>query len=53
MKGLLSFMGMSLGGWVGWFLGAQISFFIAFVVSMVGTGAGLYYTQRALRNLLP
>ena len=53
MKGFLNLVGMSTGGWIGWFIGAQVSFFTAFIVSMVGTGVGLYYTQRAVRHLLP
>jgi len=46
-------MGMSAGGWIGWVIGAQISFFTAFIVSTVGTGVGLYATHRALKRLLP
>ncbi len=53
MKGFLSFFGMSVGGWIGWALGAQVSIFTAFIVSMVGTGVGLYYTGRAIKHLLP
>ncbi len=53
MKGFLNFFGMSVGGWIGWALGAQVSIFTAFLVSMVGTGIGLYYTRRIIRNLLP
>ena len=53
MKGLLNLVGMSVGGWVGWIIGAQVSFFTAFIVSVVGTGVGLYYSQRTLKRLLP
>ncbi len=53
MKGFLNLIGMSVGGWLGWWLGAQISLFTAFMVSMVGTGIGLYYTQRMVKRLLP
>ena len=53
MKGFLNLMGMSAGGWLGWVIGAQISLFTAFVVSMVGTGIGLYFTQRGVKRLLP
>ena len=53
MKGFLNLFGMSVGGWIGWALGAQVSFFTAFIVSMVGTGVALFYTQRAVRRLLP
>ncbi len=53
MKGFLNLFGMSVGGWIGWALGAQVSIFTAFIVSMVGTGVGLFYTQRAVKRLLP
>ena len=41
MNKLLNFLGMTIGAYAGWYLGAQISFFTAFILSMVGTGAGL------------
>lgn len=53
MKGVLNMLGMTVGGWIGWVLGARISIFTAFVVSMVGTGFGLYYAQKVTRALLP
>ena len=53
MKRFLNLIGMSAGGWLGWALGAQISFFAAFMVSIVGTGVGLYFTQRTVKRLLP
>jgi len=53
MKGILNFVGMTVGGWIGWTLGASVSIFTAFVVSMVGTGLGLYAAQRLTKHLLP
>ena len=53
MKGFLNLVGMSVGGWIGWALGSQVSIFTAFIVSMVGTGVGLFYTQRAIKHMLP
>ncbi len=53
MKGFLTYFGMSVGGWIGWALGAQVSIFTAYMVSMVGTGLGLFYTQRAVKRFLP
>ena len=38
MKGFLNFFGMSVGGWIGWAIGAPVSIFTAFMDSMVGTG---------------
>jgi hypothetical protein len=53
MRGILNFVGMTLGGWIGWQLGALVSFFTAFIVGMIGTGLGLYAAQRMTKRLLP
>jgi hypothetical protein len=49
----MNLIGMTLGGWLGWALGAPISIFTAFVIGMVGTGLGLYLSQRVSKRLLP
>ena len=46
MTKLLVFLGATIGGWVGWYLGAPFGFFSAFVVSMIGTGVGMYAGRR-------
>ena len=53
MKRLLDMVGLSIGGWLGWMAGAWVSIFTAFILSVVGTGLGLYLTRRLTRNLLP
>ena len=53
MKRLLDMVGLSVGGWLGWMAGAWVSIFTAFILSVVGTGLGLYLTRRLTRNLLP
>jgi hypothetical protein len=53
MRGALNFIGMTVGGWIGWQLGIPLSLFTAFVASMVGTGVGLYAAQRVTKRLLP
>lgn len=53
MKRIMNFIGMTLGGWVGWALGSRISIFTAFMVSVVGTGVGLYAAQKVNRYYLP
>ena len=42
MTKLLAFLGMIVGGWVGWALGEPVSIFTAFMLSIVGTGVGLW-----------
>ena len=53
MSRLPSLFGMTIGGWLGWQLGILISIFTAFVIGMVGTGLGLYVSQRVSKRLLP
>jgi len=52
MTKLAVFAGATLGGSIGWWLGAYAGVFTAFVLSMVGTGLGMYYGRRvALEHL--
>jgi len=53
MNRIFNFIGMTIGGWLGWALGSPVSIFTAFIVSIVGTGVGLYAAQRVSRALLP
>ena len=53
MKRLFGFIGMTIGGWIGWEIGMVVSLFTAFIVGVVGTGVGLYVAQRVTRRLLP
>jgi hypothetical protein len=52
MKWILGMIGMTVGGWIGWAVGAPISIFTAFMISMIGTGAGLYVTRRFTKSML-
>lgn len=42
MAKLLGWIGGTLGGSLGWWLGAQGGIMTAFFISIVGTGAGVY-----------
>jgi len=44
------FLGATIGGYAGWFLGAKIGFTTAFMISMVGTGIGMYYGRQIARH---
>jgi hypothetical protein len=46
MNKLLAFFGMTIGGWLGWALGSPMGLFAAFILSIVGTGVGLYFGRR-------
>jgi uncharacterized membrane protein YeaQ/YmgE (transglycosylase-associated protein family) len=51
MTKLLGFVGATVGGYAGWALGALAGTFMAFVVSMIGTGFGLYWGRRIAQNI--
>ena len=50
MGKLFSFVGATIGSYAGWFLGAKVGFTTAFMMSMVGTGIGIYYGRMIARN---
>ena len=52
MNGLLAWVGASIGGALGWWVGAREGLFTAFLLSMVGTGVGLYLGRRVAGRLL-
>jgi hypothetical protein len=53
MQKLLAMIGMTIGGYLGWFAGAVVGTFTAFMLSMVGTAAGLYAARRVAQEWLP
>jgi len=52
MSKLASFIGMTVGGAIGWYAGNIVGFMTAFVLSCVGTGVGLYLARRAAQQYL-
>lgn len=46
MAKLLVFFGMTAGGWIGWVLGSPMGMFAGFILSIIGTGAGLYFGRK-------
>jgi hypothetical protein len=53
MKKLLTMIGGFLGGSIGWWLGNAGGFFAAFIVSMIGTGIGIYAGNRLAARVIP
>jgi hypothetical protein len=43
---VLGFIGATAGGAFGWWVGAPVGVMTAFMLSMVGTGAGLYFGRK-------
>ena len=52
MSKLASFIGMTVGGAIGWYAGMVVGYMTAFVLSCVGTGVGLYVARRAAQQYL-
>lgn len=50
MNRLLIFLGMTVLGWVGWWIGAKAGFAAAFILSGVGSMAGVYVGWRIARD---
>jgi hypothetical protein len=48
MGRMVDFLGMTLGGWLGWAIGDRLSLFVGILLSIVGTGVGLYLGRRWL-----
>jgi len=52
MQKLLITLGVTVGGYIGWAIGAPAGIFTAFVVSMIGSAAGVYGARLLLDRLL-
>ena len=52
MGKLFSFIGATIGSYAGWALGATGGFTTAFIISMVGTGIGIYFGRRLAKNYI-
>lgn len=54
MSRTVIYMGMVLGGWVGWWAGDLVGFGImgSFLVSSLGSFAGIYLGWRVTRDFL-
>jgi hypothetical protein len=53
MTKFFAFIGATIGGYAGWALGATIGTATAFMISMVGTGIGIYYGRRIAQHYSP
>ena len=47
----MAWIGATVAGWIGWWVGSFIGPMTGFLVSVVGTAAGLYYSRRVLDDL--
>jgi zinc transporter ZupT len=52
MKKVLTFLSISIGGWIGWWLGKYVGFMTAYLLSVVGGAAGLYIGRLIMKNYM-
>jgi hypothetical protein len=52
MSKLCIFIGMTVLGWAGWWIGAKVGFITGFVLSGVGSIIGVYVGWRINRDYL-
>ena len=52
MGKLLSFVGATIGSYAGWALGSRYGTMTAFMLSIVGTGLGIYVARRVTSEIL-
>ena len=48
---ILAIVGSMIGGYAGWWAGAFVGIMTAFILSMVGTGLGVYAGRRMAQHL--
>ncbi|HET9797982.1 MAG TPA: hypothetical protein VFP90_08335 [Gemmatimonadaceae bacterium] len=51
MRKIFIFVGATIGSYVGWALGARAGVMTAYMLSMVGTGVGMYAGHRTAKQL--
>ena len=52
MEKLFGFLAASAAGSIGWWAGERVGLMTAFMLSIVGSGLGLYYGRRFAREYL-
>jgi len=53
LSNILIWLGGAVGGAVGGLLGDRLGIFMAYMLGLVGTAAGIYYTRRWARMYFP
>jgi uncharacterized membrane protein YeaQ/YmgE (transglycosylase-associated protein family) len=53
MRKAIGFIGTTIGGYAGWWLGARGGTMTGFIVSVIGSGIGLYFALRWSAENLP
>jgi len=50
MMKLFGFVGATLGSYLGWWAGSRFGIMTSFMLSMIGTGFGIYFGRKAARH---
>ncbi len=50
MQRMVGYMGATIFSGIGWYLGSRIGPMAGFILSVLGAGAGLFFTRRFLRD---
>ena len=50
MMKVFGLIGATVGSYAGWYLGSPMGFMTSFMLSMVGTGFGIYAGRRVAQN---
>jgi uncharacterized membrane protein YeaQ/YmgE (transglycosylase-associated protein family) len=50
MTKLLGFVGATVGSYLGWWAGSGVGIMTSFMLSMVGTGVGIYLGRRIAKH---
>jgi hypothetical protein len=49
---MIILFGASVGGGVGWWLGSRFGIMTGFILSVIGTAAGVYLSRRLITHFL-
>jgi uncharacterized membrane protein YeaQ/YmgE (transglycosylase-associated protein family) len=52
MNKLVGFIGATIGSYAGWALGVRFGMMTAFMLSILGTGLGIYAGRRVVQDML-
>ena len=53
MTRLYTLVGTTIGSYAGWWFGAQFGLMTAFMLGIIGTGAGFYFARRIAQYYQP
>lgn len=52
MKKILIIVFISIGVWIGWWIGKHVGIMTAYLLSVVGGAAGLYYVKQFIKSYM-